>query len=764
MAKSSQSYIPYQVVEPTNSSAMAHLQPFLQRWPWFVLSLVVALAGAYVYLLYQQPIYRTKASLMLQDEKRGSEQSNPLKELETYSPKKVVENELEVLKSSSLMGRVVDNLNLTSKYLRQTSFGKREIYANSPVIVTVVQGNDALYKKPVQLSFVDSKTVRIDEKNYPLNQLANTPYGELRIVTRRPVSDTTESVFLQAMPRAAAIGNYLGKLKAEPTSKTSTVINLTLDDAVPEKGEAVLAGLIQEYNQAAVLDKNKVAASTLKFVEERLRMVSGELSSVERDVQSYKSSQGITDLSSQATALVETARQNDAQLNQINIQLASLNDLQKFINNSSGKRSSTPATLGLTDATLLGQINKLSDLELERETRASTTSEENPLLVTLDKQIRNTKANISQNIETMKTQLENSQREYSGKSQQTETSIRAIPQQERALVNITRQQGIKNDLYTYLLKKREELAVLFAATQADSRIVDLPTAGSAPVKPVGAVMYALFGLVGLLVPTALIAGKSAVNTKVTRRLDVEDMTHVPILGEVMNKRKRDVMVVGQNMQSVIAEQIRTIRTNLQIGNVDLTASQVILFTSSISGEGKSFVSLNLGASMAMLKQPTVILEMDLRMPRLHQVFGIDNSVGLSNYLNGEATLDEILQPVPGHPNYFIIPSGPLPPNPSELLSGLEVRTLMSELRERFRYIMVDAPPIGIVTDAQLLAPMADSTLFVVRHGITPKHCLKILDNMHKEQRFQNLSIILNAVERGNSYHYSHQYKNSYSYR
>jgi len=354
---------------------MAHLQPFLQRWPWFVLSLVVSLAGAYVYLLYQQPVYRTKASLMLQDEKRGSEQSNPLKELETYSPKKVVENELEVLKSSSLMGRVVDNLNLTSKYLRQTSFGKREIYANSPVIVTVVQGNDALYQKPVQLSFVDNKTVRIDEKNYPLNQLASTPYGELRIITRRPVSDTTESIFLQAMPRAAAIGTYLGKLKAEPTSKTSTVINLTLDDAVPEKGEAVLAGLIQEYNQAAVLDKNKVAASTLKFVEERLRMVSGELSSVERDVESYKSSQGITDLSSQATALVETARQNDAQLNQINIQLASLDGLQKFVNNSSGKRSSTPATLGLTEPTLLSQINKLSELELERETKASTTSE-----------------------------------------------------------------------------------------------------------------------------------------------------------------------------------------------------------------------------------------------------------------------------------------------------------------------------------------------------------------------------------------------------
>jgi len=743
---------------------MVHLQPFLKRWPWFVLSLAVSLAGAYVYLLYQQPIYRTKASLLLQDEKRGSEQSNPLKELETYSPKKVVENELEVLRSSSLMGRVVDNLNLTSKYLRQTSFGKREIFSASPVMVMVEKGNDAVYKKPIQLDFINDKTVRIDTQNYPLNQSIKTPYGQLRVVTRRPVSDTTETIFLQAMPRAAAIGTYLGKLKAEPTSKTSTVIDLTLDDAVPEKGEAILGGLIQEYNQAAVVDKNKVAASTLRFVEERLRMVSGELSSVERDVESYKSSKGITDLSTQASALVETARQNDAQINQVNIQLASLNDLQKFISNSSNKRSSTPATVGLTDATLLGQISQLSDLELKREEKAETTSEENPMLVTLDNQIKSTKANISQNIETMKSQLQNSQREYNTKSQEVETSIRSIPQQERALVNITRQQGIKNDLYTYLLKKREELAVLFAATQADSRVVDAPIAGGAPIKPVGAVMYALFGLVGLLVPTALIAGRNAVNTKVTRRLDVEDMTHVPILGEVMNKRKRDVMVVGQNTQSVIAEQIRTIRTNLQIGNTDLTASQVILFTSSISGEGKSFVSLNLGASMAMLKQPTVILEMDLRMPRLHQVFGIDNSVGLSNYLNGEATLDEILQPVPGHPNYFIIPSGPLPPNPSELLSGMEVRTLMSTLRERFRYIMVDAPPIGIVTDAQLLAPMADSTLFVVRHGLTPKHCLKILDNLHKEQRFHNLNIVLNAVERGNSYHYSHQYKNSYSYR
>ena len=762
--KSTASYVPYQVVESDRTSLRTYLLPYLRQWPWFIVTLTLALAGAYLFLLYKQPVYRIQASLLLQDEKRGNTQSNPLKELEVYSPKKVVENELEVLHSFTLMDRVVSDLQLSTRYFEKASVGKREVYTDSPIRLVVESSNPALYKKLLEMDFPTSGTVRIDNLSYPLNKSVQTPYGRLRIVTRQPVSPATKPLLVQVMPQAAAVDMYLANLKAEPSSKTSTVIHLTLEDAVPQKGEAVLNALIKEYNQAAILDKNKVAANTLRFVENRLQMVSGEIAGIEKNVEQYKASLGITDLSAQAQSLLQTTTQNDTQLNTVNIQLASLNDLQNFINAQADKRGSTPATVGLSDPVLLGQIDKLSQLELERDQKLQTTTPENPIMQSLDNQIKATKNNVSQNIQTMKSMLTHSQEQYLAKNQKIEGAIRTIPQRERALVDITRQQTIKNNLYSYLLQKREEMAVTFASAIGDSRTIDAAKSSASPVKPVPIVIYALFGLVGLLIPTAAVAGRSALNTRISRRNEVEDSTQIPILGEVMSKRNRDTLVVAPHNRSVIAEQIRTIRTNLQLGRADVTESQVLLCTSSISGEGKSFISLNLGASLSMLRLPTVIIEMDMRVPRLHQSFNIDNSIGLSTYLNGEATLDEILQPVPGQPNYFIIPSGPLPPDPSELLSGPLVNQLLQLLKDRFSYIILDAPPIGIVTDAQVVAPYADATLFIIRHGVTPKHSLKMLDMLHREQRFQNMRIILNAVGNGESDHSNHQYKNSYSYR
>ena len=758
-------YAPYQVVNDTSTPTLrSYLAPYLRYWPWFIVSLMLAMSGAYLYLLYKQPIYRIEANLLLQDEKKGNQQANPLKELDGYSPKKVVENELEVLASSTLMKQVVDKLHLDTRYFRKTSFGKREIYTESPVRLLVESAKPALYRKMLEVSFVSDKQVRINDQIYPLNQSVQTPYGQLRILTRQPVSRQTGPLLVQALAPASAVGLYLGNLKVAPTSKTSSVIHLTLEDAVPQKGETILNTLISEYNQAAITDNTKMAKNTLQFVENRLHIVAGELAAVEKSVEKYKSNLGITDLSAQAQSFLQTTQQNDAQLNQIGVQLATLGDLQKFVNTQSDKRGSTPATVGVSDPVLLGQIEKLSQLELERDQLLQTTSEKSPLLQTVDSQIKATRNNISQNIKTMKSMLLSSQQQYQANNRQIGGSIRTIPKQERMLVDITRQQDIKNNLYTYLLQKREEMAVMFAAAVANSRVIDAAQSSEWPVKPVGVVIYALFGLVGLLVPTAVIAGSSALNSRVSRRQDVEQSTRVPILGEVLKKRHQDPLLVAPNNRSVIAEQIRSIRTIINVEPDETRASQVFLCTSSISGEGKSFISINLGASLAMLRQPCVIVEMDMRLPRLHQLFGFDNSSGLSTYLDGEATLDEILRPVPGYPNYYIIPSGPLPQDPSELLSGASMQTLMQALRKRFRYVILDAPPIGIVTDAEVVAAHADTTLFVVRHGVTPKHSLKTLDLLYREQRFRNMRIILNGVHTGESYHSNHQYKNSYSYR
>lgn len=759
---STYSYTPYQMVDPGNPNIRAVLMRYVRKWPWFLLCIGIALGCAYMYLLYKQPVYKIQASLLVLDEKEGKDPRNVLQEVQVSAPKKVVENEIEILRSATLMKRVVKTLRLDNQYYKKTKFGKREIYGESPVELIVERGNEALYKAPLELSFPDNYNVRINNQAYPLNQSVQTPYGTLRFMARQPKMDTAQTLFVRASQPAAVANEYVGRLKAEPTSKTSSVVTLTLEDAVPAKGEAILNQLISEYNQAEIRDKNKVGASTLKFIEDRLKNISGELAAVEKNVESYKSTQGITDLGVQGQSFMLTAKENDSRLSEVNIQLAALDELQKYVNSRPENRGGTPATVGLNDPTLLGLISKVTSLELERKQKAGTISDQNPVIQTLDNQIQETKTNIRENIQTMKSMLTKSKEGYVAKNNDLENQIRAIPQQQRRLMDIERQQTIKNELYTYLLKKREETAVSFAAAIADSRMIDAAQSSPGPVKPVKPMIYILFGLIGFLVPIGLIAGTDVLNTKVVRRMDVEESTRVPILGELGRNRDRKPFVITSRSKSMIAEQIRALRANLQYLRSDDSESQVLLFTSSISGEGKSFISLNLGASLALVDRPTVILEMDLRIPKLHTVFNLDNTIGISNYLTGEATLDEVLKPMPGHKNYFIITSGTLQQqNPAELLSGPRLSQLVQELRDRFQYVIIDTPPIGLVSDAQLVAPLADATFYVVRHEVTPKSSLRMVDTLHREQRFNNLNIILNAVGDSESYHSGKEYKNHY---
>ncbi len=751
------SYVPYQVVETDQTNIRAILLRYVRNWPWFLVSVAVALGGAYVYLLYQQPIYRTQASLLIKDEKKGAADAGELmKQLDIFGQQKLVDNEIEILKSYTLMNKIVGDLNLDVKFFEPTTFGKREVYGDVPIKFIIEQPKPELYKEKLTISFPENNIVRINDHNYPVNQSVETPYGRLRFFASRPIIKGEQQFIAQVSPRAQTVESYLKNLKTETTSKQSTVILLTLEDAVPAKGEAILNRLIDEYNSAAVEDKNKTAANTLKFLEERLGLVSGELQNVEKNVAQYKTSQGITDLSAQAQSFLQTVQQNDAQLSEVNIKLGAIDDVDRYINSRSSERTGAPSTAGLNDPVLLGLITKVSELELERERLARTTSEQNPMLQTLESQIKSIKSNIRENVQTTKAILTTSKNQLTATNRKMEGVIRSIPQKERSLIDISRQQAIKNDQYTFLLQKREETAVSYASTIADSRTVDAARSSNEPVKPVGKMIFALFGLVGLVIPVGVMAGKDAMNNRVMRRTDVEELTNVPILGEVVKSKDADRLIMAPQNRSVISEQIRTIRTNLQFLKA-ASDSQVLLFTSSISGEGKSFVSLNLGASLALVDRPTVILEMDLRKPKLREALGMQNGVGISNYLIGECTLDEALQPIPGYDNYFLMPSGPIPPNPSELLSSPRLEQMMNELRERFSYVLVDSPPIGLVTDAQLIAPFADTTMYMVRHDVTPKHYLKMIDTLYKEQRFQKLNIILNGVGEGEAYYYSYSY-------
>ena len=399
------SYIPYQAVDGDSINLRAIILRYLRNWYWFLISIAILTVAAYVYLRYQPPVYKSQASLLIKDEKKGIDQDDVLKELVALAPKKVVENEIEILKSYTLMERVVEQLHLDVVYFQDTPYGKREIYEKSPIRLIVERASPALYEDAVAIRFKNAQTVFIGEQAYPTNTSIQTPYGRLRIFTRKAVNEKTDPVYVKLINQTQVVTKLSKLLKAEPISKASTVILLTVETSVSDKGEAILDRLVDVYNQAAITDKNQVAANTLKFIDERLSLISGELASVEKGVELYKSAQGITDLSAQAQTFLETVQQNDAQLNQVNIQLGALQDLEHYISQQPSNRGGTPATVGLSDPTLLSLIDNINKLEARREDLIRTTSERNPVLETIDSQIRTNKASIAENVATMKAML-----------------------------------------------------------------------------------------------------------------------------------------------------------------------------------------------------------------------------------------------------------------------------------------------------------------------------------------------------------------------
>lgn len=752
-------YIPYQLVEGESGKLRAALARYGRNWPWFVGSLAAALVAAYVCLLFQPPVYRIQAGLLIKDGKKGVDGENSLKEIELFGYKKVVENEIEILKSHTLMKSVVSRFDLGTRYYIPTRFGDRETFL-PPVRLIAEKPASALYEKPLTLTFPGGGRVGIDDSVYPMNQSVQTPYGRLRVFSARPVPVGTGPVRVSVQSQADAVQGFARALKAEPTSKASSVIMLTIEDVLPERGEAILTQLIDEYNQAAIEDKNRMAANTLTFIDDRLGLIADELASVEKDVERYKSTQGITDLSAQAQGFLMTVQQNDAQLSQVKIQLGALADVDRYLGSQSATQGVAPATLGLGDPVLLGMVNRISELVMKREQLIRTTSELNPLVQTIDSQINETRANINDNVVTLKKQLLSSQQQLMINNRRMEGQIQTIPGKERVLLTISRQQAVKNDLYTYLLQKREETAVSFASTISDSRTVDAPRTDTRPVKPVGEFFFLLFAIAGLLLPVGVMAGRDALNDRVLRRSDVENQIRAPIVGELMKSRQAGDRLFGDSRQPVLTEQVRLLRTGVQLLCPDLSGGQTMLVTSSISGEGKSFVALNLGASLAASGRRTVLLDLDLRKNSLHQRLGLTAGSGLSDYLSGTADIGEVIRPVAGQANFYVISGGAVSANPSELLGTDRLTALIRTLKEQFDYVLLDSPPAGLFADARLMAPLADVTLFVVRHNLTPRLYVKQLANWYQEAHFNRLCIVLNAVGKGEAY-FNHRHYGAY---
>jgi len=740
---------------------------YIAYWPMFIVLFVLAIIGGWIYLRYTIPLYQASAKILIKDEKKGSEDSKTLESFNTLSSKKIIENEMEVIQSSSLINDVVKTLYLYAPVFEEGKIRPLPAYITSPVKIELQNLNNINKSGKIYFKF-DNKSMRVivGKNQYPLNAWVNTQYGTLRFVAnRRYTGATTKNLYFSLVNPKNVMVDIQNNLKVVSASKLSTILSLGILDEVPERGEDILNELLAAYNKAIVDDKNMLAANTLAFVEERLNSVGKDLATIEQKVQKYKANEGAIDISTQGRLFLENVSSNDQRLGQINMQMAVLNKVEEYVHSNNNQGGIVPSTLGINDESLSLLINKLSDAETKYENLKKTVGTNNPSMQALEGQIEKLKPSIIENLKSQKSSLEASRSNLSSTNNQYSSVLQTIPRKERELIDISREQTLKNEIYTFLSKKREETALAHASTVSDSRVVDKAQSSILPVSPKKKVVYLAALTLALIVGIAGVTAKERFVSTILFRNEIEELTSFPIIGEISNEKSNESIVTGTGKRTFIAEQFRELRIALNFFKGS-SKKRKILITSTIAGEGKSFIATNLAMSFALTGKKVILLELDLNRPKLSINLNINNDKGISDFLLGTKDPEEIIRRTDTHENLFIIPSGPLPDNPSELLMNGKIEDLLDFLNGIFDYIIIDIAPVGPVTDAYVLSSLCDVTLYVIRHKYTPKVFVERLDENNKIKKLKNIALVFNGIlPRGfgkNNYGYGYGYGHEYN--
>ena len=738
---------------------------FLANWIWFFISFMAFVAIGFGYVSTLPPQYRISASLLIKDKK--TEGLSTKEELDMFYKANVVENEIEILKSYTLLEEVVDELNFQVRYYIEDGWRKKELYGNLPVKIEIVSPKNELFSRPFTLRFENDHVI-FNEKTYPIDALITESFGSIRISsTSNSLStflrENEKPILVFFIPKASLIESLHGSLQVS-LQKNTSVINLSILSPMPQRGEDFLNHLIIAYNKAAIAEKINQANITLNSIEERLELVEKNLRKAEQDVEEYKTVKGITDISTESSIFLQNQQRNDSEVSRVKTQLDILQQIEQYV--LSNASSAAPATLGLSDPTLVSLIASLTDAEAERIRLLSTTQPASLRVRAIDDQITTLKGKLIENIHVLRRSLETTQRNLNAESRRMAVMINSIPQKTRQLTDFTRQEEIINQLYSLLLAKREETAISNAAIVADSRIVYVARSTPFPIKPNKRLLLIIFGFIGLAVPVGIIWLIDRCKTTIESKDELENRLKAPIVGEILFiEQANKILLEKSKNKNRHTEQIRTLRTNIEFMRAG-GGIKVILITSGISGEGKTFLSANLGAAFAALKRKTIMLGFDLRKSGLDKIVGIDNDEGLTNYLAGQATLDQLIRPTEISDYLHVITCGRISPNPQELLSGDLLQQLIDQLKEKYDYIVIDTSPVGIMSDALILARFADVTLFVIRQNYTRFDRIKNINDLYNSKRLNNLGVVVNGIkdDKWNGYGYgygSYKYYSTY---
>lgn len=761
------------IPQKENNGLQQILTKYIPYWPLFLVFFILSAAALYFYLKITVPIYETTASVLIKDEKKGQEDSKMEEVLNVFGTKKIVENELEIFHSNSLIIAVVKKLKLYAPISEEKGWrglGTSSAYLTSPIIVEVPDPSEIDESKKIYFHFSKAdSSVSINGDKFPLGQWVNSPWGTLRF-TQNPhyfpsskKNQDSVKFFFQLISLDHATNSVLGNLTVSSASKQSSIINLSIKDPVSLRGETIISEIVVAYNQASAERKSGVALKTLKFIEDRLKNASKELDSVEGSIQRYKDASGTVDISEQSKLYLQSIESNDKQLSTLNLQLSALDEVEKYVQSKDNNGNIVPSTFNINDPSLTQLLTTLSNDEAQYEKLKRTNAENSPIMLSLQEEISKTRPNILENIRSQRKNIEAGKSTLSESKDRYSNMLSAVPQKERQLVEVSRQHSIKNDIYSFLLQKKEETAYSITSILPDCYIVSSPTTSGTPISPKKPFLAILALIVPFISGIVVVSIKDVFNGKILYRTDIEKLTSFPIVGEVIHEKLKSPIVTENAERSFIAEQFRLIRTGLKHLGTPPGNVKRILVTSCIKGDGKSFISTNLAISVARSGKKVALLEMDLHQPRISETFGIPKSEGITDFLLGNVKEDEIIFPTTKHANVFIVPAGNLIEEPSELLVNGKLVPLLNYLDTQFDVIIIDTAPIKVLTDGLVIAPYCNLVLNVIRHNHTPKSHIEMLDKDMQSYDIQNVAIVFNGVKNRGFGKYSYGYGHGYGY-
>lgn len=745
----------------------------IATWPWFLGSIIVAVVCANIYLRYSVPVYKISSEILINENKAGAKADDQVLEGLGLSQKSNdIGNIIRILRSKALMTKVVNRLKLNVQYFEHGNVKTTQYYGAVPFNVVI---NDSLldnitetYNFKIVFDNNNEFVVSQDQATWKgrLGSPINLPFGEAVIIKtdQLPIKPNVKYGFTISSAYQMAV-NYLGGLDIVRPEKAASYINISVLDEIPNRGKDVVDTLVQVYVEKNIEDRNQIATKTIEFIRDRLKDVTKDLTGVEEKIVSFKESNKLTaDVKDQSQVLLASTSTTQKELTDKEVQLQVIEELEKYILDARNKQKTVPSGL-LTDEG--GAINKVIDkynqLQAERYKLLIYNTETNPQVKSIDKQIENARQDMQNSIEATKRSIQVVINELRRRTGSINAEIRDVPRTEMKYLEFSRQQHIREELYLYLLKKSEETQVAKSSTVSNVNVIN-PAENEGAVKPNVSRVKNMAVLLGLLIPMGIMLIRRMLNTRIIARSDILNNSTVPIIGEIGHSDNENAVVVKQNSHSVLSEQFRALRTNVQFMLPD-KKDKVIMLTSSMSGEGKSFIAINLASTFSISGKKVALMELDLRKPKISKHLGLNNSIGLSTYAVGQAEMEDIIQPSGIDDNLFVIPSGPVPPNPAELIMLPRVDELFDYLKANFDYILIDTAPIGLVTDALLLNRFASTTLYVIRQGYTFKQQLQIPNEIQQNNKVHRLCFLINDVslKRGFAYGYGYGYESGYGY-